>query len=141
MKQKFSDVMVAGLVVNQNNEFLLQQDDQGKLTFPLFSVDEMPGKTWEILEKNLQEKLLQTTNIKIAEGMIPFTDQEFIGKNGFEQIIIFYICKYGSGEIDPEKKLQWLKFTDFSQDRFLPLIYQVFAKADAFIEKLEKITI
>src|SRR3972149_2286697 len=99
MSQKstvLEDILVAGLVINNNQEFLVVQEKDGKYTFPCYPVVKMPGKTWEVLEKILTENLAKTTGITIQDGLIPFTDQAFIGKEGFEQIIMFYVCKYQS---------------------------------------------
>ena len=129
------DIMVAGLIINAENKFLLIKGQDGKLTFPVYQVKKLLGNTWEILEKNLTGSLKNNLKITIKSGMIPFTDQEFLGNDSFEKIIMFYVCRYHKGGT----KLNWQKFSEFKRDEFAPLVYQVFAKAHDFIEKLSKL--
>ena len=134
-EELLEDILVAGLVIDAENNFLLIKDKNGKLTFPLYQVKKLPGNTWEILEKNLSNSLKHDLDVTIKPGMIPFSDQEFLGKDSFEKIIMFYVCRYHKGG----SNLQWQKFSGFKVAEFTPLVYQVFAKAHNFIKKLSEL--
>lgn len=134
------DIVVAGLVLNEKKEFLVLKENDGLFTFPSVGVKAMPGNVWEILERNLAEYLQTKLGLDLEPGMIPFTDQEFIGREGFEQIIMFYVCrtKDTSSEL---QNISWQKFSQMDAKKFKPLIYQVYQKAQNFIDNLEQISI
>jgi ADP-ribose pyrophosphatase YjhB (NUDIX family) len=141
-KRYHEHIEVAGIVVNDKNEFLvLKEVASGKYVFPYGAVENLPGRIWEILEKNLMRNIFAESGVEIAEGMIPFTDREFLGKNGFEKILQFFICKYSRGEAmitDPFKfsEVKWIKLEDMNEKDFKPLVYAVYQKAAEFIDKL-----
>ena len=135
-------IEVAGLVLNDKDEFLmLKEKATGKYIFPHGRVENLPGRTWEVLEKNLIRNIFTQTAIEVAEGIIPFTDKEFIGKDGFEKIIQFFICKYQRGEAvvtDPDQysEVTWKDINLLKEDDFKPLVYTVYKKAFEFINKI-----
>ncbi len=109
--------------------------------FPKGAGEQLPGSTWEILEKTLARSIFEQTGVEIADGPIPFTDQTFVGKDGFDTIVQFFICKhkYGVAQIqDPNKvaEIAWQAFAEFDAAEFEPLVYTVFEKATQFMEKL-----
>ncbi|MEI7579589.1 MAG: NUDIX hydrolase [bacterium] len=132
-----SQLHVAGLVINSKNEFLLIKNGS-EFTFPQTVVTLINDDLWEALEKNLRLKILSETQIEIADGMIPFTDEAFIGKNGFQNIIQFYICKVATEQENQESEnFIWKDFADFPKEQMKELDYQVFMKARKFIEELK----
>ena len=141
-QRNHSHIDVAGIVINDNHEFLvLKESSTGKYIFPKGPVENLPGRTWEILEKNLTRHIFTQTAIEIADGMIPFTDREFLGRDGFEKIVQFFICKYNRGEAivtDPFRysEVKWMKITDMKAEDFQPLILTVYQKALEFITKI-----
>ena len=139
-------ISVAGLVLDEQGRFLLIKnipvnEQPAKWSFPKGAVEQMPGSTWEILEKTLARSIFEQTGVEIADGPIPFTDQTFVGKDGFDTIVQFFICKhkYGVAQIqDPNKvaEIAWQAFAEFDAAEFEPLVYTVFEKATQFMEKL-----
>lgn len=136
-------VSVAGIILNEDKEYMLVRtaENPEQFTFPQGAVKSMPGTTWEMLEKNLSLYVYENTGIELADGLIPFTDEAFVGYDGFDSIIQFFIGKrkFGKEQIkSPEEILEvkWVEFKDFNQDDFDPLVYRVFDKANNFIAKL-----
>lgn len=135
-------IEVAGLVINDKGEFLLLKEKAtGKYIFPHGPVENLPGRTWEILEKNLTRNVFTQTAIEVADGLIPFSDKEFVGKDGFEKIIQFFICKYNRGEAiatDPDQysEVVWKDINSLDEKDFRPLVYTVYKKAFEFINKI-----
>jgi len=142
-------VSVAGLIINEADEFLLvkytDEDDvsSSKLTFPFSNVKKYSGTTWEIFERSLTQSVLSQTGYSLADGPIPFTDEGFLGPDGFETMVQFYICRLDDPEpkknVTAEKiEVMWKRFDEFNFEDFEPLVYEVFEKAFLFINKLRK---
>lgn len=137
-------ISVAGLVVDEQGRFLLvklsgSNGSAAKWSFPVGAVEQMPGNTWELLEKNLARIVHEQAGVELADGPIPFTDQAFVGKDGFDTIVQFFICKPKSGEnqdSDDAGKTTWKAFADFDSSEFEPLVYTVFEKATQFVNNL-----
>jgi len=135
-------IEVAGIVINNKNEFLvLKEKSTDKYIFPHGKVENLPGRTWEVLEKNLIRNIFSQTAVEVEEGIIPFTDKEFVGKDGFEKIIQFFICKYSRGDAMTTNLFKytdvcWRKIDQLKENDFRPLVYTVYKKAYEFINKL-----
>jgi 8-oxo-dGTP diphosphatase len=147
MQKNLLHLSVAGLVINENNEFLLIRGidkanmNPGKFIFPMGTIHNEAGNTWELLEKNLMNIIYSQTGIEITDGAIPFTDQTFVGKGSFDSVIQFFICKYKYGVAyisNPNEisEVIWKKLEDFDRNDFAPQVYQVFEKANNFIKSL-----
>jgi ADP-ribose pyrophosphatase YjhB (NUDIX family) len=141
-RQYHQHMEVAGIVINDKNEFLvLKEANSGHYVFPHGNVENLPGRTWEILEKNLMRNIFSLTGVEVSDGMIPFTDREFMGKDGFEKIIQFFICKYSGGTpitADPfvYTEAKWMTIEQMQEKDFKPLVYSVFKKAFEFINRI-----
>lgn len=136
-------VTLGGLVINDSGEFLLiHKADTGKYTFPSAELTHVDGQMWEVMEDQVAKLVFAQTGVEIADGPIPFTDQAFIGKGGFESLMQFFIGRYRFGKIkigDPAQisEIVWKKLADFDTDTFLPVEMLVFEKADKFLKSLK----
>jgi len=135
-------IEVGGIVLNDKQEFLmLREAESGKYTFPHGPVENLPGRTWEVLEKNLIRNIYIQTAVEVNDGLIPFTDTEFLGHDGFEKIIQFFICKYSRGTAMATDQFVysealWKDISTLKEKEFKPLVYLVFKKALEFINKI-----
>lgn len=142
-------IYVGGLVINDQNEFLLVREidtttaEPGKFSFPKGMVKDMnyDGTVWELLAKSVARTVFEETGIEIADGPIPFTDEALIGKDSYDQLVQIFICKYKYGKAivkhpNRQSELVWKKFEDFNPDEFAVLDYRVFDKANNFIKSL-----
>lgn len=148
-RKRLHHLAVAGLVINDNGEFLLveesifeeeEKSDQQKFyTFPWGEALNYIGSSWEMLEKNLASIVSAQGGVEIKDGSIPFTDQSFFTLDGFDEVIHFFICRYATDvEDDQERSIKWVKFEDFNKDEIRPSVYSVFEKAANFMNQLSK---
>ena len=130
-------VMLGGLVINENREFLLirgiENSKLGKFTYPQVPLLFSGNANWEAMEDSLAKGIFTQTGIEIADGCIPFTDQAFVAPDQFDGIVQFFICKYKFEKAqitNPGKvsEISWQKFADFDKQAFLPADYLVFEK-------------
>lgn len=143
-KNKLHFISVAGIVLNDKNEFMLVKDmtstkDNNLWTIPIGDVVNIPGNTWEMLSENLSQNLKRDYDIEILDGAIPFTDQSFHGRDDFAGLVEFFIAR-----VDSEKSnmanpdVVWKSFQEIKQEEVLPSIYKIFEKSAFFIRELTK---
>lgn len=143
-KSKLHFISVAGIVLNEKNEFMLVKDttsikDGGLWTLPIGDVVNLPGSTWEMLSANLAQNLKNDYEIEIEDGAIPFTDQSFHGRDDFAGLVEFFIARVNTEKskmTNPD--VTWKQFQDIKQDEVLPSIYKIFEKSAFFIRELTK---
>lgn len=138
-KRLLHRLSVAGLILNNKNEFMLVPDASAKegeelFTFPVFEVTKHEASTWEVVAKSLAQNLKQTYNIVLEDGAIPFTDQSFDSTNDFDGVVEFYIAK--AKEIGDVENISWKNFSDFDSTKMRPSIYNIFALASKFMSEL-----
>ena len=132
--------------MNAESEYLLIQNEEkdksnvGLYSFPIGEVRNIQGPSWEILAKHLTEAIKIQTGIQVADGMIPFADEAFLGTDGFDRVMHFFICKQAINEdthlvSDKPVKKVWKKFEDFEKNDFNKSVYLAYAKADQFIKQ------
>jgi ADP-ribose pyrophosphatase YjhB (NUDIX family) len=143
-KNKLHFISVAGIVLNDKNEFMLVKDmtstkDNNLWSIPIGDVVNIPGNTWEMLSENLSQNLKRDYDIEILDGAIPFTDQSFHGRDDFAGLVEFFIAR-----VDSEKSnmanpdVVWKSFQEIKQEEVLPSIYKIFEKSAFFIRELTK---
>jgi ADP-ribose pyrophosphatase YjhB (NUDIX family) len=143
-KNKLHFISVAGIVLNDKNEFMLVKDmtstkDNNLWSIPIGDVAKIPGNTWEMLSENLSQNLKRDYDIEILDGAIPFTDQSFHGRDDFAGLVEFFIAR-----VDSEKSnmanpdVVWKNFQEIKQEEVLPSIYKIFEKSAFFIRELTK---
>lgn len=143
-KNKLHYVSVAGIVLNDKNEFLLVKDkttslDKELWTLPIGEVVKKPGNKWEMLSENLSLNLKRDFGIIIKDGAIPFTDQSFHGKDDFAGIVEFFIARLDQQDsTKTENELTWKSYEDIKTEEMLPSIYKIFEKTAFFIRELTK---
>jgi len=140
-RKKLHHLTVAGIVLNDKNEFLLlKYKNNDKFGLPKGDVYSSNGNVWEVLEQNLISEIFVQTGLKIADGPIPFTDEVFVGGDHFDNIMQFFICKLESGELVKNTTLitdaRWIKFEDFDTNEIKKLEYLVYQKANNFLKKI-----
>lgn len=146
IKNKLHFLSVAGIVLNEKNEFMLVKDtttSQNKelWTFPIGDVVKLPGSTWEMLSENLSQNLERDYGIQIEDGAIPFTDQSFHGRDDFAGLVEFFIARINTQRSKMDNpNVTWKHFEDLKQDEVLPSIYKIYEKSAFFIRELTKET-
>lgn len=142
-KTRLHHLSVAGLIINKDGRFLLVPDPTSKenehlLTFPMGEVVNLPGNAWEMLNQNLKENLKSSFGIEIDDGAIPFTDQSFLGIDDTTGLVQFFIGRY-SKDFNEESKdsgIVWKSFEEIDQKVVRPSTYNIFEKANTFINNL-----
>jgi ADP-ribose pyrophosphatase YjhB (NUDIX family) len=143
-KNKLHFISVAGIVINDNNEFMLVKDttstkDGNLLSIPIGEVVNLPGNTWEMLSENLSQNLKRDFDIVIEDGAIPFTDQSFHGRDDFAGLVEFFIARVDTKNSKfNNPNVVWKNFQDIKQEEVLPSIYKIFEKSAFFIRELTK---
>ncbi|MCA9379668.1 NUDIX domain-containing protein [Candidatus Dojkabacteria bacterium] len=143
-KNKLHFISVAGIVLNDKNEFMLVKDmtstkDNNLWTIPIGDVVNIPGNTWEMLSENLSQNLKRDYDIEILDGAIPFTDQSFHGRDDFAGLVEFFIARVDSEKSNMENPdVVWKNFQEIKQEEVLPSIYKIFEKSAFFIRELTK---
>jgi len=141
-KNKLHFISVAGIVLNDKNEFMLVKDmtstkDNNLWTIPIGDVVNIPGNTWEMLSENLSQNLKRDYDIEILDGAIPFTDQSFHGRDDFAGLVEFFIARVDSEKSNMENPdVVWKNFQEIKQEEVLPSIYKIFEKSAFFIREL-----
>jgi len=142
-RKKLHHLTVAGIVLNDKNEFLLlKYKNNDKFGLPKGNVYGVAGNAWEILEINLINEILVQTGLKIADGPIPFTDEAFIGEDIFDNIMQFFICKLESGELIKNNALvedaKWVRFEQFNKNEISKMEFLVYQKANIFLQNIQQ---
>lgn len=145
-KSKLHFISVAGIVLNDKNEYMLVKDDtsstdKGLWTLPIGDVVNLPGNTWEMLSANLAQNLKRDYGVEIEDGAIPFTDQSFHGRDDFAGLVEFFIARVNTEKSEMNNvDVTWKGFQDIKKDEVLPSIYKIFEKSAFFIRELTKET-
>lgn len=138
-KTRLHHLSVAGLILNTEGKFLLVPDPTAKegealLTFPMGEVVNLPGNAWEMLNQNLKENLKSTYGVAIEDGAIPFTDQSFLGVDDTTGLVQFFIGR--TSDESKETGTTWKAFEEIDQKLVRPSTYNIFEKANSFINHL-----
>ncbi|MBW7953713.1 NUDIX hydrolase [Candidatus Dojkabacteria bacterium] len=140
-RQRFT-IELAGIVLNDNEEFLLVKKNNSaeKFSLPSGAFSSKAVGSWEVMESSLAKIIFQQTGIEIADGPIPFTDQLLMDKTE-EKLLQLFICRYKYGNIQiksPEEiaEVKWIHINDIERKDLNERDYLILYKASDFISKL-----
>lgn len=136
-RNKLHHLSVAGIILNQNDEYLLVKDknsDEELFTFPIFDVEKDENTSWETVAKSLASQMKSEFDLELMDGAIPFTDQSFNSVDDLGGVVEFYIGKVNQNEA--KDGIVWKNFSELDQVKMLPSIYNIYSLASKFISDL-----
>lgn len=122
-------LVLVNAVIEKDRKILVSQRSweethmPGKWTIPGGKVEQTLGDIWNVLEKTLNDEVMEETGVEISDNVKLITNNTFIRSTGQHVVALIFLCHWRSGEAKPLEDtidVKWITEQELKDMEFAP---------------------